>query len=329
MEHKLRLIDGRAVRALMPMDHCIGLMREAFACVSSGEAIQPIRQMVRTPDGAGMMGWMPGFTGEPKALGIKVISIFPGAVAQGIKSHQGVVLTFDPDNGRPLAMIDAAEITAIRTAAATAVATDLLARRDSRTLSIFGAGEQAITHLESLVRVRDFERVLVWGRDAAKAEAFVTEQAAHCPVPLATVATAEEAAAEGDVLCLVTGAPEPFFRGRWLKPGQHLNAVGSSIPSTAEVDAEAVARSRYFVDYRDSALLLAGEFKRAREAGVVGENHLIGEVGEVILGRVEGRRSDEDITMFKSLGMAAEDLVSAAFILSEAERSGAGLSVDW
>jgi ornithine cyclodeaminase len=323
---QLRLLDAAAVRALLPMERCIGLMRDAFVLVSEGRALQPIRQKLSTPDARGLLGWMPGWTAEPERLGVKVISIFPEAVAKGVKSHQGVVMLFDAEDGRPLALLEAGEITAIRTAAATAAATDVLAPAEVSTLALFGCGDQARTHLDALTRVRRFERVVVWARDPAKARAFC--DAAETDLPIAPVASPEEAAA-ADVLTLVTGAPRPFFQGAWLRPGQHLNLVGSSVPTTAEVDVETVLRSRMFTDYRDSALALAGELRLALEAGAVTEAHLLGEVGEVILGRLEGRRSAEDITLFKSLGMAAEDLLSADWILREAERTGTGLVADW
>jgi ornithine cyclodeaminase len=325
---KLRLINGHEVRELLPMDRCIELMRRAFTVVSEGRAEQPIRQMVRTQDGAGMMGWMPGFTADPPGLGLKLVTIFPGAVAKGIKSHQGVVMMFDAEDGRPLGVMDAAEITGIRTAAATAVATDALARPDASSLSIFGLGEQASTHLESLTRVRKFTRVRVWGRDSKKLEAFCKAQGSAHGVALEPELSAE-AAADADVLCLVTGAREPFFQGAWLRAGQHLNAVGSSIPATSEIDAETVRRARYFVDYRDSALALSGDFLRAKAAGVIDDSHMLGEIGEVLLGRTPGRRNAEDITLFKSLGMAAEDLVSADWILKEAARLDRGVVIDW
>jgi ornithine cyclodeaminase len=325
---KLRLVGSHAVVELLPMDRCIELMRQAFSQVSAGQTAQPIRQAVWASDRAGMMGWMPGYTDNPRRLGLKAITIFPGAVAKGIKSHQGMVLLFEADTGQPLAVLDAAEITGIRTAAATAAATDALARPDAKTLSIFGLGEQATTHLKALTLVRNFERIQIWGRDAAKAQVFVRDHAAQTGVTLEAVAS-PEAAAGADVLCLVTGAAEPFFHGAWLKPGQHINLVGSSIPTTSEVDHETVTRSRVFVDYRDSALALAGELRRAIDAGLITPDHIAGEVGDVLLNKVPGRRSAEDITLFKSLGMAAEDVLAADFIYAEAERRGVGTVVDW
>ena len=325
---KIRILNPQAVVDCLPMGPCIELMRQAFIQVSEGRTAQPIRAMVRNRDQTGVMGWMPGYVDDPKRLGFKKLTIFPGAAALGIKSHQGLVLLFEAETGKMLAACDAAEITGIRTAAASAAATDALARQDAKTLSIFGLGEQAATHLQSMALVRRFERGLVWGRDAVKTQAFIKDHAGGCPFPLEAAAT-PEAAAGSDVLCLVSGAPEPFFKGAWLKPGQHLNVVGSSIPTTSEIDHDTVARSRVFVDYRDSALVLAGELRRAFDAGVVTPDHIAGEVGDVLIGKVPGRRGPQDITLFKSLGMAAEDVLSADFILQEAERKNLGVVVDW
>lgn len=328
MPTTLRLIDHTLVRRLLPMARCVELMREAFVQVSERRALQPIRQVLRTPDGAGLLGWMPGFTDGPPRFGVKLITVFPGAVAKGAKSHQGFVMLFDGSDGRPLCVIDAGEVTAIRTAASTAVASGALARADARTLSLFGCGEQAHTHLQAMLGAHDYEEVRIWARDSAKAERFVEREQPLYKVPL-RVETDPERAAGADVICTLTGSADPIFKGAWLKPGQHLNAVGASIALFAEIDNEAVTRSRYFTDDRASALVQAGELKRAREAGLVGEDHIKGEIGEVLTGKVEGRRSDEDITLFKSLGMATEDLLACGWILDEAQRQGLGATIDW
>jgi len=326
---KIRLLNAEAVKTLLPMSRCIELMRQAMRLEAEKRTIQPIRQALFHPDGRGLMSMMPGYTGDPEWLGIKVISVFPGNFGTGVGSHQGVVLLFETKSGSPVALLDGREITAIRTAAATAVATDVLARPDARTLAIFGYGEQAHTHLDAVGQVRPFERVLVWGRDFAKTEAFCADAKAHGRSGVVAVRTAEEAAREADVLCTTTAAAEPFFEGRWLRPGQHLNAVGSSVPSTSEIDVETVTRSRLYVDFRDSALALAGDFRRAKEAGRVTDDHIVGSIGEVLTGRIAGRGGADEITLFKSLGMVAEDLVSADAIFREAERRGVGAVVDW
>lgn len=326
---QIRVLNAAAVRALLPIDRCTELMRQAMTLVATDRTTQPIRQGLYHPDRRGLLSMMPGYIGDPEWLGIKIMTVFPANFGTEFGSHQGFVHLFETKNGAPRATMDGREITAIRTAAATAVATDVLARRDTKTLAIFGYGEQAHTHLEAVTRVRSFDRALVWGRDFERAKQFAAAESAHYDLDIAAVATAEEAAVAADVLCTTTAAKEPFIEARWLRPGQHLNVVGSSIPTTSEIDIETVVRSRLFVDFKDSALALAGDFRRAKEAGAVGDEHILGSIGDVLTGRVAGRVSDQDITLFKSLGMVAEDLVAADFILREAERRGIGQTIEW
>jgi ornithine cyclodeaminase len=243
-----------------------------------------------------------------------------------LSSHQGAVLLFDTASGAPKALIDARELTAIRTAAATAAATDILAPKNAQSLALFGYGEQATSHLEAISLVRDIKRTFVWGRDSGKAAAFARANAAHGVVT--ALASAQEAA-EASILCLTTGAADPYFKGAWLRAGHHLNAVGSSVASTSEVDSEAVARARYYVDFEDSARALAGDFKRALDAGAVTADHMLGSIGDVLTGAAQGRTSPDDITFFKSLGMVAEDLVAADFILAQAQAQDRGVLVKW
>jgi ornithine cyclodeaminase len=325
---QIRMLNRDDVHALLPMPRCIELMRHAMALVSDGETVQPIRQVLRQPDGRGVLSMMPGHTSEPAWLGIKVVSVFPGNFGTSYGSHQGLVLLFDTDHGAPVAIVDGGEITAIRTAAATAVATDVLARPDAASLGIFGYGEQAASHLRALTVVRPFHRIVVWGRDLAKAQRFAATQASDLGLPITATASPEEAA-RCDVVTTLTASPDPVFFGRWLRPGQHLNVVGSSIPSTQEVDVETVVATRFFVDFRDSALQLAGEFRRARDRGLVGDDHILGCIGDVLRGRVPGRSDPAEITLFKSLGMVCEDLVAADEVLREARRTGRGTVVDW
>jgi ornithine cyclodeaminase len=320
----LRLINAAAVRRLLPMAECIGLMKDAFRAEAEGRTAQPIRAMVRADHGRGTLAWMPGAITGPDWLGIKVLTIFPGNFGTALASHQGLMLLFDHADGRPTAIIDAREITAIRTAAATAAATDLLARPDARSLAIFGYGEQAETHLAAIRKVRAIDEALVWGRDPAKAHAFAER---HGP-GVRAAATPEEAAG-ADILCLTTAASEPYFEGCWLRPGQHVNAVGSSVATTSEVDPETVARARVYVDFAQSAEVLAGDLRLAREAGAIATDHVVGSVGDVITGRVPGRTAPDEITFFKSLGMVAEDLVAADHILRRAEAEGVGSVAEW
>lgn len=325
---EIRVINAAAVRQLLPMAECIPLMRRAFEVVTTGEAIQPIRQALQLPDGRGLLGWMPGYLASPERLGIKVVAVFaPGAAGQ-LGSHQGMVLLFDAQNGRPVAIVEAGEITGIRTAAATAVATDALAPRTTESLGVLGSGEQAGQHIAALLQVRPFKVVRIWSRTASNARALAAECAAHTPVPIVAVDSAREAAS-CDVVCTTTAAREPILFGAWLRPGQHLNLVGSSIPSTSEVDEATIQRGRVFVDFRVSALALAGDIRRAKSAGLIEDSHIVGNIGDVLTGRTSGRLSAADVTIFKSLGMASEDLVACDYVLAQAIRQGVGQTVEW
>lgn len=325
----MRLLNAQNVRDLLPMAACIELMRKAMALVPVGQADQPIRSSLHHPNGRGLLSVMPGRTAEPDWLGLKAVSVFPGNFASELGSHQGVVLLFDPERGSPVAMLEGRAVTAIRTAAATAVATDALALPDASVLAILGYGEEARTHLEAVPQVRGFGEILAWGRDWTKVQAFAQEQSETLGRRVEPVREAEAAARRADVICTTTAAQEPFFRAAWLRAGQHLNIMGSSVPTTSEIEPEVVAASRFFVDFKDSALELAGDFRRAKAAGLIDDSHILGSIGDILIGRVAGRRSPQDVTLFKSLGMIAEDLVAADFILKQAELCEVGLLVDW
>jgi ornithine cyclodeaminase/alanine dehydrogenase-like protein (mu-crystallin family) len=323
----IRIIGSELVRELLDMEGCIGAMREAFLAVSSGRAAQPLRSMVTAEGVKGILGMMPGAFAEPDAqLGIKVVSIFEGNFGSTLGTHQGAILMFSPADGRLEAVIDAREVTVIRTAAATAVATDALARPDSRRLTLLGYGEQAESHLEALRRVRPISTVVVWGRSPERAQAFAAEQRKKTGLAIQVASSVEAAVAGADIVCTLTAAKDPILFGRWIGPGTHVNAVGSSVPSAAEIDNALVAKARVFVDYAFSAAALGGELKRARAAGAIREDHIAGEVGAVLSGAAQGRRSAEDVTLFKSLGMAAEDLAAARLILNRAAERGLGVT---
>ena len=318
----MRILNGEAVRQLLDMKSCIEAMRSAFAKTSAGAAEQPIRTALRIPD-KGLIGMMPGRFTDGSAFGIKVVSIFPGNFGKGVPTHMGMVLLFDAENGVPRALIDAHAVTMIRTAAASAVATDVLARKEANSLALLGYGDQAVSHLEAIKLVRQLDKVVVWGRDRRRAEAFAAEHGA-------VVAESVEAAVnEAELVCTLTAAQTPILFGRSLRPGQHVNAVGASLPNAAELDGEAVAKSRFFTDYRASAEALAGEYRDAVSAGLITPEHLLGEIGDILNGKVAGRDSAADITCFKSLGMAAEDLAAGELILRRAEEQNIGVEVDF
>ncbi len=321
---QIRVLRGPEITALMSMADCIDLMRTTMIAVSQGRALVPLRTIMPLPGGKGMMGSMPGYLAEPDCFGVKLLSLFPGNVAAGHSSHLGLVLLFEPVHGLPVALMDAAEITAIRTAAASGLATRLLAREDAGDLAILGVGEQARSHLEAMALARPLRRVRVWARDPARARDFAETQGARHGLAIEARASVREAVSGADIVCTVTGAAEPILLGQWIAPGAHLNVVGSSIPRNAEIDTDLVVKSRLFVDLRASTVNEGGEYLRAIAANAITPEHILGEIGEVASGAVAGRRSPQDITLYKSLGIAAQDLASAHFLLEKARAAGVG-----
>lgn len=315
------------VRRLLPMAACIDLMQEALAALGRGDGVNPLRWGIRLPDSRGLLGMMPGFLGSPTALGIKVVTVLPGNHGTEYDSHQGVVILFDPVHGVPVLIADASEVTAIRTAAATAVATRVLARDDAQELAILGSGVQARTHLEAMLLVRPIRRVRVYSPNRAGRDRFASEAARRHDVTVEATKSAREAVAAADIICTTTSAREPVLFGEWLEPGMHVNAVGSSVPSARELDGAAVAKARLFVDRRESALAESGDFLSAREEGVVSDGHIVAEVGDVLLHQIAGRQTPQEITLFKSLGLAVEDVAAARFLHEQAIAQGVGTTI--
>ena len=324
---KLRILGSADIKALLPIADCIELMRTTMIAVSEGRARIPLRTVLPVSNG-GLLGNMPGYLAEPECFGVKLLSLFPGNPAAGLSSHLGLVLLFEPKHGLPVALLDAAELTAIRTAAVSGLATQLLAREDAGDLAVLGSGEQARSHLAAMLAVRPLRRVRVWSRTADHAAAVAAEQSELRGFKVEVAASAEAAVAGADLICTVTGSPEPILRGDWIATGAHLNVVGASRIAAAEIDTAAVAKSRCFVDFRQSAELEAGELRRALDAGAITADHVLGEIGEVAQGSVVGRRAADDITLFKSLGIAPEDLASAHYVLQRAEAEGVGQVVE-
>jgi ornithine cyclodeaminase len=321
------VLRGGEVRALLPMADCIELMRTTMIAVSEGRSETPLRSVVKMPGDIGMMGNMGGFLGEPECYGVKIVSLSPRNVGTAYSSHLGIVLLFETAHGRPVAIIDAAEITAVRTAAASALATDLLAHGDAHDLALLGAGEQAQSHLEAMCCVRAVKRVRVWSPRFESARRFADEQSERYGIAIEPVADPRRAVAGADLICTVSKAREPILLGEDVEAGTHVNLVGSSIVTSAEADEALVAKGRYFVDLRLSALNEAGEYRRALDAGAIGPDHIIGEIGEVANGRIPGRTGPGDITIYKSLGIAPQDLASAYLVNARAREQGIGQRV--
>jgi ornithine cyclodeaminase len=306
----MRVIDREEVHARLTYEVCIPLVRQAMIAFSRGETRQLLRSIIPLADGR-LFGIMPGAMGERAVFGAKLISVFPDNFAKGLQSHQGVVVLFDGDSGAPVCVAHAGEITAIRTAAASAVATDALARAEASRLAILGYGEQAATHARAISRVRPISTLAVWGRDPGRAEAFSEAMSAELGVPALAAVSAKAAVAEADIVCTVTNAKEPILLGRWVRPGTHLNLVGSSFAGPVEVDDDLVAASRFIADSREGVLAQGAEFLRAKAAGRIDDSHVVGEIGQVLAGDLPGRQSADQITVYKSLGHVVQDLAAA------------------
>ena len=316
----MRFIDAAEVRANLTYDVAIPAVRAAMIALSAGETRHLLRSILHFEDGR-MFGVMPGALGETAPFGAKVLSVFPKNFEVGRPSHQGVVMLFDPVTGELSCIAEAREITAVRTAAASAVATDALARPNASRLALLGYGEQAETHLRAIGKVRALETVTVWGRSAERGKAFAERMRTEAGVAVEVAPSAEAAVAEADIVCTVTPAAEPILKGAWLAPGAHVNIVGSSFAGPAEVDNHLVVRSRFVADYREGVLKQGAEFLHAKAAGLVGDEHVVGEIGEVLSGKLPGRQSDDQITAYKSLGHIVQDLVSVQALLAVPPRA--------
>ena len=319
------VLSHAQVRELLPVDECIDLMEQALIDLTNGDIWHPLRTVMRPPDEPSLMGLMAAHRAAPKpAYAIKVICIFPGNRARGLESHMGTVTLFDGETGAPLAIVDAGAVTAIRTAAVSAVATRALARDDATRLAVLGAGIQARAHLEALAVVRPFESARIWGRTEALARTLADE--VEMPFPVEVAPSAREALAGADVVATTTASSEPIVARDWLAPGAHINAVGSSIPMAREIDSATMGAAALFADRRESFYAEAGDYLLAVDE--IGPREVRAELGEVLTGAGEGRRDGEELTLFKSLGLAAEDLATVEHLYRRATETGTGQRVE-
>lgn len=316
------------------MKECIDAMADAFRALAVGNAKLPLRQVIQLPNSRNLLALMPGQLGgvtskvhHQPAVGAKVITVFPGNDATPFDSHLGVVLLFDAEMGRLLAIIDASSVTAIRTAAVSGVATKLLSNPDAGDVAILGAGVQAMTHLEAMTCVRKIRRVRVWSRTEARCEQFVMRAQKKLRIAVEVSPTAEQAVLGADIICTVTAARHPVLKGEWIAAGAHVNAVGAALPDARELDTAAIAQSRVFVDRRESAMAEAGDILIPISEGAISSDHIHAEIGEVLMGAETGRESPGEITVFKSLGLAIEDLAAARHIYEKGVALGTGVWV--
>lgn len=303
-------LSRQDVESLLDMQTCIDCVRSAFQAVAAGKVQSPQRTVIRMADRAGFFGAMPVYaSGYGSAA--KVMTIYPGNHDAGLASHQGFILLFGEDAGAPLALIEAGSITELRTAAVSGLATDLLANPDAHTLCILGSGVQARSHVKAMQCVRDVDRIRIWSRTRAHAESFAAWVREVCESEVTLHETPGEALNGADLVCSVTAAPEPIVEADALSEGCHINAVGSFTPSARELDTEAVRRSRLVVDSRASALVESGDVILPIQEGAVSEDHIVAELSDVVTGRLPVRTDPDQLTVFKSLGLAIEDLAAA------------------
>lgn len=320
------VLNQSEVEHLLTMPECIGLMRETLSALARGEATLPLRTVFGIPDGA--FAVMPSALANPSCVGAKIITVLPKNHGTQYDSHQGAVLLFDTDNGSLLSVMDATSITTIRTAAVSGVATDALAKKNATSLAILGAGVQGHSHLDAVCAVRPIETLRIWSRNRANGEALAKIARDKYKLDVAVVDSGRDAVQNIDIVCATTSSTEPVLLGEWLTPGTHINAVGASQRHAREVDSAVVVKSKLYADRRESALKEPGDIIVPLENGEITADHIVGEVGEVLIGKVPGRQNDTDITLFKSLGLAIEDLASAHWLYGEARRQNVGVDVE-
>jgi len=340
------VLNHDEVVELLPMRECIEVMEQALMALARREAEMPLRTIFHPADVRGVMAMMPSFRkDEVPMFGLKAICVFPGNAAIGKDAHQGGVLLFSGETGELLALVNASAITAIRTAAVSAVATRALAREDASELAIIGAGVQARTHLEAMACVRPIKRTRVVAGTFASAQRFAKEMQAHpgsadagsadvlvrsvFSFPIEAVECSEGAVRDADIIVTATTARAPVIKREWVSPGAHINAIGTFSPSAREIDTATIASASLFVDARESALNEAGDYLLAAKEGAIGPEHIKAELGEVLIGASSGRTSRDETTLFKSLGLAIEDLAAAAFVYQRARQKEVGTWVEF
>ena len=311
------------------MRECIAAVRQGLKSMSDDSVDLPLRHIVELPNKRSMLGFMPGWTSVKGVVGAKVTAMFPENAGTAFSSHQGAVLLFEPVHGSLVGIVDGSSITAIRTAAASAVATDILAAPESRHLAILGYGEQASRHLLAMSLIRQLKHVTVWGRDPDKAAAFAHDNASRFEIDVRVAPSAQACVEGAHIICTVTAAAEPILFLEQVHAGAHVNAVGSSRAKEVEIDPRLFAAAQVYADYVPGVMAQGGEFLRAKQAGLINDQHVLGSIGDLLAGRVDFNRTPGAVTLFKSIGLIVEDLVAAQLALARAAIENRGLRVDW
>ena len=327
------ILNADDVRKALPMSEAIDAMKTAYASLSDGKAVVPLRTHLSIPDSDAVSLFMPAYvnSNDSQALAIKAVSLFPDNPSRGLAFIQATVLVFAPDTGQVLALLEGSSLTAIRTGAAGGAAIDLLARKDSEIVSIFGAGAQGRTQLEAACTARRIKTVFIFDPSSEKAETFANEMKGQGSIPtdIRVAATSKEAAENADIICTATTATKPVFDDKDIKPGTHISAVGSYTPEMQEIPAETIQRAKVFVDSRSASLEEAGDLIQPINAGLFDESHIHAELGEIVLGYKNGRESDSEITYFKSVGIAVQDAMAAQVALKNAQKMKIGREIDF
>lgn len=304
----MKVVEAAEVRQRLTMPVCIELMRTALRELEEGRYTQPLRSIALLPGGE-KFGFMPAWLGD--CFGAKVLSAFPQNAGTAYPSHIGYVMLFESEHGGFLGMADASVITEVRTGAVSGVATDLLARPDAHKLAIIGAGAQGRSHLAAMAAVRDIHSVTVYDQNPQAAERYCAEMSDQYHLPV-TAASCVQAAVEGaDIVCTLTPSKDPYLQADWISPGAHINAVGAFTPNARELTSRLVAKSRLYADQVEAMRKECGEYLVPLQEGQIGPDHIVGSLGEVLLGRASGRTSTEEITLFDALGLAVEDVMCA------------------
>ena len=307
----MKIVESAEVRRRLTMPVCIELMRTALKELEEGRFTQPVRSIALLPGGE-KFGFMPAWLGD--CFGAKVLSAFPQNAGTAYPSHIGYVMLFEAEHGSFLGMADASVITEVRTGAVSGVATDLLARPDAHRLAIIGAGAQGRSHLAAMTAVRDIRSVAVYDQNPQAAQRYCTEMSAQYDIPVTAATCAQEAVEGADIICTLTPSKDPYLEADWIAPGAHINAVGAFTPTTREVSSAVVARARLYADQVEAMRKECGEYLIPLQEGVIGPEHIVGSLGDVLLGRAPGRTDSQEVTLFDALGLAVEDVMCARYL---------------
>ena len=321
---KLRVLSGHDIRQALSMHQAIEAMKRAFAQLSTGQADVPLRAVLDVPRHNGVTLFMPGYLAADDQMAVKVVSVFNDNPARGLPLIHALVVVVDATTGAPTAVMDGTYLTALRTGAASGAATDLLARQDAHTAAIFGAGVQGRTQLEAVCAVRPIQETWIYDLSPERAAAYAAEMSQRLSLPVRVAATPTEAVRQADVICTATTSSSPVFQDRNVQPGTHINAVGAYTPQMQEIPPETVLRAKVVIDHHESSMAEAGDLLIPLGQGLMTKDHIYAELGEIAAGTKPGRTSPEEVTLFKSVGVAVQDVASASAVLAEAQRLGLG-----